>query len=116
MPPMGAAMPDLSRDQVARITSVAAVLADVAPVPLHKWVAEFTTEADPDRTIAAWERYAECFRKHTKPTDSHERKLEVLKACLAYTRFLPTLIKDERFETLTDAEVDAICADLVGVV
>ena len=107
-------MTDLSPSQVARINELAAVLADVAPVPLHKWLSEFATEADAEATIAEWERYAEVFNKHAKRTDPPKRKSEVLKVCLSFTRFLPTLIKDEKFETLTDVEVNAICADLAG--
>jgi hypothetical protein len=107
-------MPDLTPSQVARITAVASVLAEVAPVPLHKWVGEFATEADPEQAIRIWERYTKVFDQHTQPTDTAKRKVEVLKVCLSFTRFLPSLIKDERFETLSTQEVDDICADLIG--
>jgi hypothetical protein len=59
----------LSDDQIARITHLQKVFAEVDSSPLEKWIEDFSRDRDPDREIAIYEGMATPFQsfiaKHT---------------------------------------------------
>jgi hypothetical protein len=53
----------LSPEQIARITRVQKIFADVDPTPLTKWIEDFSRDQNPDREIAIWEGMAAPYEK-----------------------------------------------------
>lgn len=97
-----------------RLAAIAVGLAGVLEMPLEEWLFDLRRESDPDKFLDMWEGYLAIYKQFARPSDPKVRRQDVLQVCLLFTRHFPFLPKCERYKTLTDQEVEEMCAALAA--